>query len=212
MSAPLPAYLAMLVRPCVLSSRVAARDPSDPVSAIRTLPVPSPSKVSVAQWHPGSPWDLYTHPVLCYLDRETGLAGQLGAVSLIQRTGGHRISEVLSLKTTDIVPPDALLIRALKRSRPRVLRLPELQPALALLLQGRDHPLFSISYHQVYRAYLRSGIVLYNHCGSRRSVTHAPRRAFIQAVHRVSKTLDITRDCVGHKSRTSTLTYLKKGS
>lgn len=196
----------------ILSVKVPSTDPSKPLTVLRKASVPSPSVVSPGEWQKGMIGIRNTHQVLTYSMKDEGLSGQCGAVYLIQLESGCRIGEVLRLTTNDIVLPCTLLLLALKRSRPRAIRLPELQEQLQRLLPAGEHCLFNISYSQVYRQYLNAGIVLYNPPGSRRTVTHTPRREYIQAVHNVSQDIDTTRDVVGHKSRSSTLTYLQKGT
>ena len=208
----LPTYLARLAGPAVISRKVPSPDPQHPIAAIRVLSVPSPSAVSPVLLQGGRVVGGEAHAVLTYSDRHSGLDGQAGAVCMIQRVSGARVREVLSLSTLDIVPPDQFLIRALKKSQARTIRVPEFTLQLLAHLAMPPHPLFHLSYSQVYRLYIKAGILDYGRDGQRNTVTHLLRRNHIKSVHRTSRDLTTTSQAVGHKSTRSTQTYLDKGT
>lgn len=173
----------------------------------RSAPVVSPVKCL------GSPaGDPIDHRVLTWCPEDVAIGGQAGAVYLVQRMSGCRVSEALALCTSDIVLPDTLIIRALKRSRSRAVRFPEFGPQLALLISTSIHPLFRLSYRQIYRQYRNAGIIEIRPDNRYNRVTHSLRKDFIQAVQLVSNDIGITADVVGHKSKRSTIIYLKKGT
>lgn len=152
------------------------------------------------------------HQVLTWTSTEAAITGQAGAVYLIQRSSGCRVSEALALTTGDIVLPDLLIIKALKGSRPRTIRIPEFKDQFSRLLSLGNHPLFRVSYSHVYRQYLNAGIVEIRPDSCHNRVTHSLRKNFIQSVHSASKDVGLTADLVGHKSKRSTIIYLKKGT
>lgn len=198
--------------PAIISLRQPPGRPAGHPALLSVRSVPTPSKVS-----PGKYQDLYPtlhghHHVLLWTDLYSGLTGQCGALALLQRSSGCRISEALALSTTDVVLPDLLIIKALKGSRARSVRIPELQSQLLSLLSAGSHPLFRLSYAQVYRQYKAAGIIEYLDHNHRNRVTHSLRHAYIQNIQLVSKDVGITADIVGHKSKRSTLIYLKKGT
>lgn len=202
----------MLRSPGIVSLRALPGAPAGHPAILSTRSVPSPSKVSPGIWHPGDLASGRGYPTLTWVDQESGLHGQAGAIILIQRSSGCRIGEVLDLSTKSIVSPDLLLIMASKGSRPRAVRVPELQQQFARLLLALDHPLFSLSYSQVYRQYKACGIVEYRPHNTYNRVTHSLRKDYIQAVQVVTKDVNLTKDIVGHKSKRSTIIYLQKGT
>lgn len=151
------------------------------------------------------------HPVLTWRPQHVAIAGQAGAVYLIQRSCGCRASEALSLASSDIVLPDTLIIKAAKGSRTRSIRLPEFNDQFISLVSSGIHPLFSISYSHLYRQYKSAGIIEYRGLNRHNRVTHSLRKNFIQSIQMVSKDVGTTADIVGHKSKRSTIIYLKKG-
>jgi len=152
------------------------------------------------------------HLVLTWSSLCPAVTGQAGAVWLIQQVSGCRVGEALALSTQSIILPDQLIISALKRSRSRAIRIPELHQQFAHLKEGGIHPLFGISYSQIYRQYRNAGIVQIRPDNRYNRVTHSLRQSYIQAVQMVSKDVGITADIVGHKSKRSTIIYLKKGT
>ncbi len=205
----MPESVYPLHKPAILSVQVPSSIPGKPVRILRTASVPSPSKLSPVQYQEGGIPRGSGHAVLMYRSVRAGLSGQTGAVYLVQQTGGFRIREVLALTTANIMAPDTLIIPAFKGSRTRSIRLPELADQFATLIRSGPHPLFRISYSHVYRQYINAGILIYNAPGKRNTVTHVPRREYIQAVHQSTGTLDTTRDVVGHRSRKSTQSYIE---
>lgn len=196
---------------CTINFNQSRKNPSLLSEHLSIRSVPSPIEQSYIIYRGGGNSLVALHNVLTYTNTHAGLSGQLGAVSLIQSACGCRIQETLGLLSSDIVLPDKIIIRALKQSRSRIVRLPELAESLRLHNQALEHRLFNLSYSQVYRAYKNAGIMSYHGKGKSSSVTHSYRLKFINSVHRSSNDLDTTRDIVGHKSSKSTLIYLSKG-
>lgn len=173
--------------------------------------VPSPPKVLVHHYRPGSKSFVQFHRVLTWSDNVTGLVGQVGAVALIQRSSGARIGEVLRLTVLDIANDDTLLIWGLKRSRSRSVRIPELSPQFVSFDKSTNHLLFTISYAHVYRQYIHAGIIIQRFGRFRNSVTHTYRHNFINTIQKASHNVTATAEVIGHKSKTSTEKYLTKG-
>lgn len=148
---------------------------------------------------------------LCYYDHETNTHGQIGAIVLLSRCSGARINEILRLTSDNIVGTDSLIIRAEKKSRSRIVRVPELSDQLQKARQYPHSKLFSLSYSQVWRQYVNHGISFSVPGDLHRKVTHSFRYQYISDIHHVVNSVDTTAECVGHRSSKSTEVYLKKG-
>jgi len=149
---------------------------------------------------------------LCYYDHETNTHGQIGAIVLLSRCSGARINEILRLTSDEIVGNDNLVIRAEKKSRSRIVRVPELSDQLQKARQYPHSKLFSVSYSQVWRQYVNHGISFSVPGDHYRKVTHSFRYQYISDIQHVVHSVDTTAECVGHKSPKSTEIYLLKGN
>lgn len=187
------------------------RFPGQLVNKLSTRSVPAPPNVLNLQYLIDTGGSLDMHRVLTWSDTMSGLAGQVGAIALIQRSSGARIAEILNLTVSSIVTIDTLLILGLKRSRSRSVRVPELTQQFAAFSNSQNHLLFSISYSHVYRQYISAGIIIRRGGKLRNSVTHTYRHNFINSIQKASLNVSTTAEVVGHKSKTSTQKYLNKG-
>lgn len=148
---------------------------------------------------------------LCYNDKQTNTHGQIGAIVLLSRCSGARINEILRLTSDEIVGNDSIIIRAEKKSRSRIVRVPELSEQFQKARQYPHSKLFSVSYSQVWRQYVNHGISFSVPGDSHRKVTHSFRYKYISDIQHVAHSVDTTAECVGHKSPKSTEVYLRKG-
>jgi integrase len=177
---------------------------------LRTNSVSTPSAVLTTLTQNRTTYTLKKIFPLSYAHPAYNVGGQIGAVILLQEITGCRISEILLLRTNDILLPDTLIIHGLKRSRSRSVRVPELAQQFSVAVKYPGHFLFSISYDQVRRWYLRLGIYSQFTSQSRKAVTHSLRYRYINAVSAKSD-VETTQDIIGHKSQSSTDHYLQKG-
>ena len=176
----------------------------------RMRSVPSPREDLGSMCQGGTIKTPATHCIVTWSDPVSRLTGQVGAIALLQRSSGARIGEILQAHGIDIVLPDLLIIHGSKKSRDRSIRVPELTQQFILPAGFPGCLLFSVSYSQVYRAYLNAGIVCLYPKNRNRSVTHNYRVQFIKRVHGKSKRLTTTAEIVGHKSISSTQSYINK--
>jgi integrase len=177
---------------------------------LRFNSVSTPSAVLDTQLQSQSTYTLKKVFPLSYSHQRFHVGGQIGAVILLQEITGCRISEVLRLRTNDILLPDTLILHGVKHSRSRSVRVPELSQQFSTAAKFPGHFLFSISYDQVRRWYLRLGIYNQFTSQSRKAVTHSLRYRYINAVSAKSD-VETTQDIIGHKSINSTEHYLSKG-
>lgn len=148
--------------------------------------------------------------VITKQDRETNTKGQIGAIVFLLRISGARISEILDIRGSDIIDNDMLLIRGKKKSRSRVVRVPELANQLKNIKRSQNVFLFSVSYWQVYRYLKKVGVVTYHQKPHHDIVTHQFRHDYISHAQKTTQSIETTAEIIGHKSTKSTQTYLAK--
>lgn len=123
---------------------------------------------------------------------------------------GLRISEVLSIKSTDISKDGTIIIRPFKGSQPRFISALQFSEWLS------DNRLFfesQIRYRNrwyYYRLFKRLGIYKKMTGNVNYSTTHVFRYAFIAKIKALSADLETSACIIGHKNKKNTEIYEKK--
>ena len=121
-----------------------------------------------------------------------------------------RISEVLSLRVSDILNPDRVVCSGSKRGSGYVMYLPGLSAQVHQAPNNSsDSPLFPISYLKCYRSFKRAGIRLVRQGYKNDAVCHTGR----YQVNKVSpEVIDTNKlgDLLHHKSKSSISYYLNE--
>lgn len=135
---------------------------------------------------------------------------RFAAIFMIQAWSGARISEVLQVKSLDVIDSQTVVIRSLKHSRNRIVTLPFPVDYLIQVSKIQYDIFIGINRFQVYRFYKRYGIVMRTKAGFYNKVTHKLRYDYILKIQAAVNDVDVTRDIVGHKARRTTEHYLTK--
>ena len=123
--------------------------------------------------------------------------------------GGLRVSEALSISSSDIFGNGQIRIRAAKGSLDKVIRVPELVQFLDKCRSTGMSPFSDISRFQVYRMFKQHSIgSTFGKVGNE-SVTHYPRKVYAQLIHNNTNDMAIVQRSVGHVSQKSTEYYVK---
>lgn len=123
---------------------------------------------------------------------------------------GCRISEILECKQSDLINGCDLLIHGKKGSASRIFHFPELSEFFLSHRTKPSDPIFHTCYITFYRHCLERGIFLKHRNSKNRSVTHSFRYKYIHALNDVARDEKEVADCVGHRSRKTSHTYLQK--
>jgi integrase len=194
----------------------------DILSVTRTSSVPSPLHDRISDVRPvmkecsrffhgnsigaSSVHDRFSEDAIRFSRRD-----ELDGIVYVLRHSGCRVSEILDARGCDIVSPCEFLIHGKKGSASRILRFPELSPILSDSMRFPERRIFFSNYMRVYR-YLRSLGVSVREKGNRNhSVCHAFRYEKIRAICDVSRDVKTTADCIGHRSKRTSLIYISKG-
>ncbi len=125
---------------------------------------------------------------------------------------GCRISELLDIYQCDFIRPDTVIIHGKKGSASRTITSPILEKYFVLNCPNPDEQVFRVSYATVYRECLRSGYFVRHKGSKNKSVTHSFRYKYISSLNDVARNTKVVADCVGHRSRKTSETYLAKGA
>jgi integrase len=123
---------------------------------------------------------------------------------------GLRISEVLRIRSFDILPLGKLRIRASKRGQDRIENYTDAYGFLKFCKRNGVQPFSDYNRFFIYRAYKKEGISLFHSKTKRMSVTHALRHKLVHELEKEVDQMSLISDILGHKSRRSIESYLKK--
>jgi site-specific recombinase XerD len=132
------------------------------------------------------------------------------AVILLLLEHGLRISEVIRLDASCLLPGSRLLVRGSKRSNDRLIQSVSYSSDLFFYLKtfGRIDNVYSRFY--IYRLCKKLGISFESSISSKISVTHAGRHLFAEILNESGVSLENIQSFVGHKSSKSTQCYVGK--
>lgn len=124
-------------------------------------------------------------------------------------SNGLRVSELLSIKVTDILPNGFIKVKGKKGSNARLCHLMSHRISDLYLVASGEYVFEGLSRFFVYRC-LRSLGLFYSIRGSnRRAVTHAGRHFLVSVLQDSGLEVSVIQGVIGHKSINSTMYYVK---
>lgn len=120
---------------------------------------------------------------------------------------GARISEVLNIKSNDLIPYTDIIIIGLKGSRNRRVSVHGIESYIKHCITYKLAPFNHASRYQVYRIIKRYGWIIENGVNKNDSVTHSARKLYIRESFKSQSDIEVVKDTVGHKSSKSTKYY-----
>ena len=124
-------------------------------------------------------------------------------------SNGLRVSELLSIRVTDILPNGFIKVKGKKGSNSRLCHLMLHRISDLYLVASGEYVFEGISRFFVYRC-LRSLGLSYSIRGSnRRAVTHAGRHFLVSVLQDSGLEVSVIQGVIGHKSVNSTMYYVK---
>lgn len=123
---------------------------------------------------------------------------------------GARVSEVLSIRCSDISPEGRVRVRGLKRSNDRFIETPSTREYLLYCKKTHIDPFIHYDRFYVYRQLKSMGISQVFGDNKNASVTHLFRHLAILDMQEVDSSLVSAKNTIGHKSIKSTEAYGRK--
>lgn len=130
----------------------------------------------------------------------------------LQSLHGLRISEVLNLKSSDIIGRNKLLIRGLKGSGNRIIVVEFIDELKDLSTHYNGLVFNGISRYFIYREYKKMGIGIAFNSSKKMAITHAPRHQYISELSNAGVNIVDIQHNLQHKSVSSTKHYESKGN
>jgi len=121
-----------------------------------------------------------------------------------------RISEVLGIRSVDLIGNNKVYIRGLKGSENRVIIVEFMSELRGLWCNDGIFVFSGVNRFFVYREYKKRNYMKAFENSNRMAVTHSPRHEFIQELKRGNVELEDIKNTIGHKSIKSTLHYGEK--
>lgn len=182
--------------------------PNRPVS--RTKSAPPPDAHSTKPCGPGNDPGRMISRIRHTLEATAGHSDVLHAVTDIMIAYGLRISEVLSIRGTDIDDMCNIYIKGLKGSGNRIISPVQSRAFFQKHIGKRCLVFDCINRFWVYREYKKLGIYEKMSNGYKNSVCHLPRHLLIRYLHASGKELEDIRKFISHESTGSTEYYTGK--
>jgi len=120
---------------------------------------------------------------------------------------GARITEVINVKWSDLIPYTDIVIIGLKGSRNRRVTVNGIEGYIRHCIDNKLDPFNIVSRYQVYRIIKRYGWIVDNGIKKNKSVTHSARKLYIREGFKSQSDIEVVKDTVGHKSSKSTKYY-----
>jgi integrase len=122
-------------------------------------------------------------------------------------SSGARITEVINIKWSDLIPYTDVVIIGLKGSRNRRVTVNGIESYFKHCIVNRLNPFNVVSRYQVYRIIKRYGWIVDNGISKNKSVTHSARKLYIRESFKSQSDIEVVKDTIGHKSSESTKYY-----
>jgi len=129
-------------------------------------------------------------------------------VANIQFELGLRVSEVLSISFSDILPSGHFYLKGSKGSKNRVYFCTATSSYFSKCAQSGCEPFSGYNRYFIYRTYKKFGINFQFQGSKKQSVTHAFRHAVANEIYNNSKDMETVGDFLRHKSKNSTKYYV----
>lgn len=123
---------------------------------------------------------------------------------------GCRISEVLSIRPTDITAKGHIIIKGTKKSSNRLIVLPQYCDYLLNIRHTGFNPFSSYDRFIVYRLLKKYNLSQSNQYGSKSAVCHQFRYSFAKDVNGVTNNIGETAKLIGHKNKNNTSLYVNR--
>ena len=126
----------------------------------------------------------------------------------LQFISGLRISDLLSIKRSDIGDNLTVYVRQSKGSQAKVISLLYDKEFWLNYKRGLYTDISVFSSMVFYRLYSRYNLIISNGPGHNSSVTHSARKLLARTSYDVTNSVEMAQVALGHKSQNSTLYYL----
>lgn len=130
-------------------------------------------------------------------------------ISMLQLYG-LRISEVLSLKPSNITFDGKVIIKGAKGSSDRLVVIPEYSKFFIDIRNSGYNPFVNVNRFVIYRILKKYSLVSQSTYGSKNAVCHQFRYTFAKSINDVTGSVNETAQIIGHKKSSSTSHYLKQ--
>lgn len=130
-------------------------------------------------------------------------------IAVLQFRYGLRISEVLDIKSGDILLNGYINIHSKKKSKDRLIPIHDLTEFFFRFRNNGVSPFINYNRFYIYRIYKQVGISHKFGSRSRNSVTHFFRHNLVKSLKSDSIATETTKNFIGHKSIKSTESYEK---
>lgn len=134
----------------------------------------------------------------------------IGLVVHLLADYGLRISEALSIKSTDITSNGQIVIKGSKGSSNRLIVINEYRDRLIDLRSSGFNPIKNIDRFVIYRVLKKWNIEGKFSYGSKNAVCHQFRYNFAKDIQSVTNDLNETARLIGHKSSSNTAIYVNR--
>jgi len=128
----------------------------------------------------------------------------------LQMRFGLRISEVLRINYSDLMPLGQIRIKASKRGKSRIINYSDDYDYLRFCRANGVKPFGDYDRFFIYREYKKQGIMLFHEKDKKYSVTHAFRHLLVTMLRNEVEDNSLISDVLGHKSRKSIESYIVK--
>lgn len=129
--------------------------------------------------------------------------------ALLQMENGLRVSELISVRCSDITVTGSFKIRGKKRSHNRMITGGEAKQYLLKCKGNGVNPFSHLDRFHIRREYLKAGINYYLRGDKKAKVTHIFRHLFVSGMLQSGIEVEEAKTFIGHKSVSSTEQYGK---
>jgi site-specific recombinase XerD len=123
---------------------------------------------------------------------------------------GARISEVLRLKGSDILPNQQMRLKGLKGSNDRIVSTSLFSHELLPFVNCASPVFFGIDRFYIYRIMRKANIGCSGHSKTKNRITHSLRANYINELFENMQDVDSVAQIIGHKNSNNTIIYLNK--
>jgi len=145
--------------------------------------------------------------ILKQIEQRQSILGYYYPLLVTLYSTGARISEVLNIKWSDLIPYTDIVIIGLKGSRNRRVTVNGIESYIKHCIDNRLDPFNIVTRYQVYRIIKRYGWVVDNGVTKNKSVTHSARKLYIRESFKSQSNIEVVKDTIGHKTSKSTKYY-----
>lgn len=176
---------------------------------VRTNSVLKPSEQSPTLLHFNNEGEKKVIECINAIMRDTNLSVDLKAYLVLLYETGIRISELLKINHSRVSVSGKIYINGSKGSSDRVVN-SSYYNDYWITKRNCNYLIGDIySRNYFYRLMKKKGLILFGGYGKNNAVTHSGRYLNVQNINTLTNNLEITKNYIGHKSKNSTIIYLK---